>query len=136
MYNQNEDKQVRILNRYCFDYFLYLSFLLTVLVLQPAIGSAENIPEALPTQSEQAASLMAGLSDEQVRQMLIVELQSDAMEEQYSSQQESMAGPAGMFHRLLGKFSGEHDDNEEQFKKLWSGIPKVIPDLHKVFLTL
>lgn len=78
---------------------------------------------------------MAGLSDEQVRQMLIAELQSDAMEDQYS-RQEKMAGPAGIFHRLLSKLSGEHDDNEEQFKKLWSGIPKVIPDLHKVFLTL
>jgi hypothetical protein len=135
MYNHNEDKQVRILNRYCFDYFLYLSFLLTVLVLQPAIGSAENNPQASPAQSGQAASLMAGLSDEQVRQMLIAELQSDAMEDQYSKQEE-MAGPAGMFYRLLSKFSGEHDDNEEQVKKLWSGIPNVIPDLHKAFLTL
>ncbi len=78
---------------------------------------------------------MAGLSDEQVRQMLIAELQSDAMEDQYT-QQEKMAGPAAIFHRLLNKFSGEHDDNEEQFRKLWSGIPNVIPDLHKVFLTL
>lgn len=127
---------MRILNRYCFDYFLYLSFLLTVLVLQPTIGAAENKPEASPAQSGQAESLMAGLSDEQVRQMLIAELQSDAMEEQYSSQQGRMAGPAGMFHRLLSTFSGEQDDNEEQFKKLWSGIPNVIPDLHKVFLTL
>ena len=127
---------MRILNRYCFDCFLYLSFLLTVLVLQPAIGSAENNPTASKAQSEQAASLMAGLSDEQVRQMLIAELQSDAMEDQYSSQQERMAGPAGMFHRLLNKFSGEHDDNEEQIQKLWGGIPNVIPDLHKVFLTL
>ena len=101
----------------------------------PSTGSAANKPLASQAQAGQAESLMAGLSDEQVRQMLIAELQSDAMEDQYS-QQEQMVGPAGMFHRLLNKFSGEHDDNEQQFRKLWTGIPKVIPDLHKVFLTL
>lgn len=135
MHNQMEEKQVRTINRRCFNCFLYLFFLLAVLVLPPASGSAENKPETSPAQPGQAASLMAGLSDEQVRQMLIAELQSDAMEDQYSEKQK-MVGPAGIFHRLLNKFSGEHDDNEEQFSKLWSGIPKVIPDLHKVFLTL
>jgi len=108
---------------------------LAVLVLPPATGSAEGKPETPPAQPGQAASLMAGLSDEQVRQMLIAELQSDAMEDQYS-QQQKMVGPAGIFNRLLNKFSGEHDDNEEQLSKLWSGISQVVPDLHKVFLTL
>lgn len=135
MNNQIEEKQVRATYRCCLDCLLYLSFLLAVLVLQPSTGSAQNQPEASPAQSDQAAALMAGLSDEQVRQMLIAELQSDAMEDQYT-QQEKMPGPAGIFNRLLNKFSGEHDDNEEQFRKLWSGIPNVIPDLHKVFLTL
>lgn len=135
MHNQIEEKQVRTINRYCFNCFLYLSFLLAVLALQPATGSAENKPEASPAQPGQAASLMAGLSDEQVRQMLIAELQSDAMEDQYS-QQQKMVGPASILHRLLNKFSGEHNDNEEQFSKLLSAIPNVIPELHKVFLTL
>lgn len=79
---------------------------------------------------------MAGLSDEQVRQMLITELKKDAIEDQYTQQQQQMVGPAGLLNRILQKISGKHDDNEKQFRKLWSGIPQVLPDLHKVFLHL
>jgi len=86
-------------------------------------------------QSGNVESLMAGLSDEQVRQMLIAELQKDPQAEKYTEQQK-MIGPAGIFHRLLKKLSSEQDDNEEQFRNLWSGVPKVVPDLHKVFLAL
>jgi hypothetical protein len=80
--------------------------------------------------------VLAGLSDEQVRQMLLSELRRDAMEDQYARQQQQMVGPAGLFHRLLQKISSEHNDNEKQFTRLWRGIPQLIPDLRKVFLNL
>ncbi len=105
------------------------------MTFQPTAGSAETKPPP-PGQSASTESLMAGLSDEQVRQMLISELQQDAMEDQYAREQQQMVGPAGLLYRLLQKISGGHDSSEKQFRILWSGIPQVIPDLHKVFLNL
>ena len=119
---------------YC-DRLLYLALLLALLFFLPSAGFAESEAQLPPDQSGNVESLMAGLSDEQVRQMLIAELQKDPQAEQYTAQQK-MIGPAGIFHRLLKKLSSEHDDNEEQFRNLWSGVPKVVPDLHKVFLAL
>jgi len=78
--------------------------------------------------------MMAGLSDEQVRQMLIKELSKDAKNEQLTDHQ--MMGPAGIFHRLLKRLSSEHLKTEEQIKLFWAGIPNVLPDLYKVFITL
>jgi len=108
---------------------------MAVLLVLPPDGCTEISQPAGTGQPQQVESLMAGLSDEQVRQMLIIELQKDVQGDLYT-QQQKMVGPAGIFHRLLKRLSSEHDDNEEQFRKLWEGIPNVIPDLHKVFLTL
>ncbi len=126
---------MRIIQNLSFSRLLYLFILLAVIAGQPVPGAAETKPWPSPDQSESVTSLLAGLSDEQVRQMLITELQQDAMEDQYTRQQQ-MVGPAGLFNYLLQKISGEHDDTEKQFRKLWSSIPQVIPDLHKVFLKL
>ena len=127
---------MRILQNLSFSRFLYLAILLAVMTWLPAPGAAETEPLLPPENSDSVKSLLGGLSDEQVRQMLITELQKDAMEDQYTRGQEQMAGPAGFFNYLLQKISGEHDDNEKQFRKLWNTIPQVIPDLHKVFLNL
>lgn len=126
---------MRTIQGFCLSRLLYLSFLIGLLVFQPSIGSAEDGAQSVANPSEQVTSLMAGLSDEQVRQMLIAELQKDPQAELYSEQQK-MVGPAGIFHRILRKLSAEHDDNEGQLRKLRSGIPNLLPDLHKVFLTL
>ena len=126
---------MRIIQNLSFSRFLYLFILLAVMICPPAPGAAETKPLLSPDQSDSVKSLLAGLSDEQVRQMLITELQKDVMEDQYTRQQQ-MVGPAGLFNHLLQKISGEHDDNEKQIRKLWSTVPEVIPDLHKVFLNL
>ena len=126
---------MRTVARCYFDYFLYFSFVMVVLLVMPRNGYTETSQPESTGQPQEVESLMAGLSDEQVRQMLITELQKDVQGDQYT-QQQKMVGPAGMFHRLLKRLSSEHDDNEEQYSKLWEGIPNVIPDLHKVFLTL
>ncbi len=127
---------MRIIQNLSFSRFLYLAILLAFMVWLPAPGAAETEPLLSPEKSDSVKSLLGGLSDEQVRQMLITELQKDAMEDQYTSQQQHMAGPAGLFNYLLQKISGEHDDKEKQIRELWSTIPQVIPDLHKVFLNL
>ena len=127
---------MRTIQGLSFSRFLFLLILFAAVTCQPSAGAAETKSSLSPDQSGSAKSLLAGLSDEQVRQMLITELQKDAMEDQYTREQQQMVGPAGLFYHLLQKISGAHDDSEKQFRKLWSAIPEVIPDLHKVFLKL
>lgn len=129
---------MRSKNKRFHAWVIFFSFLLSVLLYHPFPGSAEGTKGASQPpieQSGQVETIMAGLSDEQVRQMLLSELQKDPQEEQYSKQQKMM-GPADLFHRLLNKLSGEHSDNEMQFRALLAGIPNILPDLYKVFLTL
>ena len=109
--------------------------LLAVTGAFPFTGSAETLSENSASTSGTVDSIVAGLSDEQVRDMLISELRAQSMEQEYDQQQQ-MVGPASIFNRLLRKFTGEHDENEEEFRKLWDGIPNIVPDLRKVFLTL
>ena len=85
-------------------------------------------------ESESVDSLMAGLSDEQVRQLLIEELQEEAAAQEPDLQR--MKGPAYVLSRLLRGLSSEHQENEDQLTALFAGIPYVLPDLYKVFLTL
>ena len=82
----------------------------------------------------QATSIMAGLSDEQVRQLLIEELKADAQREQPAEQH--MKGPAYILADILKSLSNEHDANEDQIKNLLKGIPNMGPDLYKVFIKL
>ena len=114
---------------------LLVIILLVGILPTSSLTAAESSPAVPADNAAGIESMMAGLSDEQVRQMLIEELKTTAMEQEYT-QQQTMVGPAGIFQRLLRRLSGEHDDNEEQIKNLWRGIPTVLPDLHKVFLTL
>ncbi|MGA7277450.1 MAG: mechanosensitive ion channel domain-containing protein [Desulfocapsaceae bacterium] len=79
-------------------------------------------------------SIMAGLSDEQVRQMLIEELKADAQAQEPGEQQ--IKGPAYILARLLKSLNNEHDANEDQIKNLLRQIPNVGPDLYKVFIKL
>lgn len=81
-----------------------------------------------------AEQMMAGLSDEQVRQLLIDELKKDAQVEELSSQQ--MKGPAFFFARLLDRLSNVHDDNKDEVKALFASFPAMGPDLYKVFIKL
>lgn len=84
---------------------------------------------------ESVEHMMAGLSDEQVRQLLIDELKKTAeSEELFSSQQ--MKGPAFTLSRMLRKLSRGQDDNRNQIETLFSFIPKMGPDLYKVFIKL
>ena len=78
--------------------------------------------------------MMAGLSDEQVRQLLIDELKKDAEAEELDP--EKMKGPAYFLARLLGVMSREHDDNKEEVSTLFGSFSTMGPDLYKVFIKL
>ncbi|MBT8360973.1 MAG: mechanosensitive ion channel, partial [Deltaproteobacteria bacterium] len=49
---------------------------------------------------------------------------------------EQMKGPGAFLSRILRILSSEHDANEDQFGDLWAGVPRVLPDLYKVFIAL
>jgi hypothetical protein len=86
------------------------------------------------TDTNQVESVMAGLTDEQVRQLLIEELQEDAAAEAPVPMR--MKGPAYVLSSMLSGLSSEHNENEDQLEALFAGIPHVLPDLNKVFLRL
>ncbi len=78
--------------------------------------------------------MMAGLTDEQVRQLLIDELQKGVEAEELDP--EKMKGPAYFLARLLGVMSSEHDDNKQEVRALFGSFSTMGPDLYKVFIKL
>ena len=85
-------------------------------------------------ESESVDSLMAGLSDEQVRELLIEELKKDIEEEEVGPQK--MKGPAFILSRLLRVMSSQHDDSEDEVRALFSSLPTMGSDLYRVFVKL
>ncbi len=93
-----------------------------------ANSAAEEEAEA------QVDKMMAGLSDEQVRGLLIEELKKDIEEEEVGPQK--MKGPAFILSRLLRVMSSQHDDSEDEVRALFSSLPTMGSDLFRVFVKL
>lgn len=79
-------------------------------------------------------SLMAGLSDEQVRQLLIEELQKAGDTSQLK--QDTADGPGAFISDVLSSLETSSNDTDGQVKALLGHLPNVVPDLYKVFVTL
>jgi hypothetical protein len=78
--------------------------------------------------------MMAGLSDEQVRQLLIEELRKDdAVTE---AEPEKMKGPAHFLARLLGIMTRGHNDSTDEVRALFGAFATMGPDLYRVFVKL
>ncbi len=73
-------------------------------------------------------------SDEQVRQLLIAELQKKSEPE--STAQQAIGGPGKFLENILSTFQSNAENSDNQTASLLSKLPNVIPDLKKVFLTL
>lgn len=87
--------------------------------------------------SESVQAILSNLSNEQIRQLLIEELQKDAAATPPSTPLKPvLKGPAVPLARLLNAFDKESVQAEGQLQKMGSGIPLVLPDLHKIFVTL
>jgi hypothetical protein len=78
--------------------------------------------------------MMAGLSDEQVRQLLIEELRKDSAITEVEP--DKMKGPAHFLARLLAIMTRGHDDNTDEVKALFAAFPTMGPDLYRVFVKL
>jgi small-conductance mechanosensitive channel len=97
-------------------------------------GADTSAPAAGETTVE-VEKILAGLTDEQVRRMLIAELQKDAAGAATPAR-EALTGPAGFLSSLLRALHSEHEANKTHFTYLWSQIPRVLPDLHRALGTL
>lgn len=91
---------------------------------------------ALPESAEKVNETLAGLSDEQVRQMLITELKKDIEAEKSDPLGQQIQGPGAPFERLLGSLDSESAESSDRFKALWQNIPNLFPDIYKVFVSL
>ena len=78
--------------------------------------------------------MMAGLSDEQVRQLLIEELRKD--DAIAGVEPDKMKGPAHFLARLLNIMTRGHDDNTEEVRTLFGAFGTMGPDLYRVFVKL
>lgn len=79
-------------------------------------------------------AMMSGLSDEQVRRLLIDELQKNPATTQAGSL--NSEGPGSFFEQILSGLENTSNDNDHKARDLFDNIPNVIPDLYKVFVTL
>ena len=113
--------------------FFILSLLTAGLLLCSAPLCSTRAADS-DTAGSSVGEMMAGLSDEQVRQLLIEELKKDAQVDEPDPQK--MKGPALLFSRLLRAMSNEHDESEDEVRALFSSLPLLGPDLYRVFVKL
>lgn len=101
--------------------------LLLLLVLAPGVIGAGDAGGG------SAEAIIAGLSDEQVRQLLIEELQQETKNEGIVEQPR---GPGAPLEELLNGLESGSNQSGDKFNNLWHGVPEVLPDLYKVLITL
>lgn len=116
---------------------IVLSFALLILgtsSFNPDAACAASQVNDTPQSAESVEHMMAGLSDEQVRQLLIEELKKAADSDAVAAEQ--MKGPASVLSRMLRRLSSGQDDSKNQLAALFGFIPNMGPDLYKVFIKL
>lgn len=112
---------------------LFLLFFGNVLTTNSA---AAELQDNAAAKSSVHATLSA-MSDEQVRQLLIDELQKDAIVESESfSLEPDFTGPSAPLARILKILNDESAQSDHRLRNLLQGTPKLLPDLYKVFVSL
>ena len=81
-------------------------------------------------------TMMAGLSDEQVRQMLIAELEKDAQAHLTEKGEQKQLGPIRFFNNILNALQHSTDGSEKRYTILLQEVPQIVPTLHKAYLQL
>ena len=117
--------------------------LLVFSLLWSLIVSGNSFAEDIaPSTAESALpqsvnATLAQLSDEQVRQMLITELQKDAtLDEDDFSFQDRLQGPSAPLASMLNSLDGQSVQSIDTLKQLLKNTPRLLPDLSQVFVTL
>lgn len=93
--------------------------------------------KAQTSQDSSVHETLSRLSDEQVRQMLIKELEDDIRSDQrpLTLQQDIQGSPSPM-GRLLDALNNQSEQSGNQLKQVFKGLPQFLPDLTRVFITL
>lgn len=129
-----------IRQRLFFPRLLVSLFLLLFLFFLGVVFANDGAAADLQGKADSSSSihaLLSGLSDEQVRQLLITELQKDAAAKNLPlSLEPEIQGPAAPLAEILTSLNEESVQSENQLRKLWTGIPNLLPDLYKVFISL
>ena len=116
--------------------------LMTVLLLTVQAGcpnfsfSASEDPVALtePVTASNVDALLAGLSDEQVRQLFIEELRKEA--EAAAPSATAGTGPVAALGRLLAVMDSTADGSSGRLLLLWNHVPQVLPEVRNVLAPL
>jgi hypothetical protein len=115
-----------------FSLLLVLFFSANVLPARAAEAALANADA-----SNSVHATLSAMSDEQVRQLLIEELQKDAIAEKQSfSLEPDFTGPGAPLAQILKMLNQESAQSENRLRKLLSGTPNLLPDLYKVFVSL
>ncbi len=122
--------------------FVFTTLILLLVTLTIGYGYAKEKPtdssqQPLDSSQQSNASpseVMAELSDEQVRKMLMEELQSKANPSPNMPQK--IKGPGSFFNKSLTVLSNEHEYAKIQLSKLLTGLPNVDDDFLSVFISL
>ena len=113
-------------------------FLLALLTsgLLLAFTAPPSVVQATKSEKSEANidKMMAGLSDEQVRQLLIEELKKETEAEEVDP--DNIKGPAFFLSRLLSIMTRGHDENTNEVRTLFDSFPTMGPDLYRVFIKL
>ncbi len=123
---------------------LFLPKLVTFLLLLLFLFVSGNLlakeaaaePQDNADSSSSVHATLSAMSDEQVRQLLIEELQEDAAAQDQSFSMELNQGTGAPLVWMLDTLNSEAGQSENQIRKLWTGIPNLLPDLYKVFVSL
>jgi moderate conductance mechanosensitive channel len=120
---------------------LSVCFFLLSFFISPGHAAADNGAAAeLQGKAHSTGSVhatLSGLSDEQVRQLLISELLKDVpAENEPSAKEPAMKGPAAPLARILESLSKDSLQSEHQLRRLLAQAPSLPANLHKVFISL
>ncbi|MDZ7597581.1 MAG: hypothetical protein U5J82_04630 [Desulfobacterales bacterium] len=105
---------------------------------QAAGQGIDGVDTSGPAAGETTAAvekILAGLTDAQVRRMLIAELQKDAAAAPAPGP-EAVTGPGAFLSFLLRALHSEHEASKSQFAYLWSKISQVPLALHRALVSL
>jgi len=118
--------------------FATFSLLVVLILCQGDVfgspGNSSSVSTESTGQETKTYAMLAGLSDVQVRQMLLAELKKEAAAG--LTRGDDIGGPGEIFGKMLSALSSQTDNSELQLQQLWAGIPNILPDLYKVFLAL
>lgn len=121
-------------------YLIFVALSLVIgLLISPAVqAAADKEPiEFDPSQHDSVHAMLSGLSDEQVRQLLLAELKKEAEAQTESVNLEpEVKGPGAPLSRLLRTLNRGHTESDNRMEEIWAGVPTFLPDLYKVFVSL